>query len=234
MSEKTIFRTRLLIGLFVAGLVASNLLGGKIAILGRVDFSVGILAFPLTFLITDIIEEVLGKKAARQVIFIGLASMIFVSVITLIALKLPTAPRSYITGEEFNKIHGISLRFLVASITAFLVAQTHDVWAFNFWKEKTGGRWLWLRNNASTVVSQLIDSVLFMFIALWHLPEGLTGILPFLTRYNTSPKFTAAYLFTLLIPWWILKSVMALLDTPFIYLGVWWLRRDQAPPSPPG
>ena len=150
--------------------------------------------------------------------------MIFVILLTFIAIQLPTAARSYITHGEFAKIFGISLRFLIASVTAFYFAQMHDVWAFHFWKKLTKIKFLWLRNNLSTIVSQLIDSVLFMFIALWHLPNSIIQVLPFLASYNTSPQFSAAYVITLLIPWWFLKIIMSILDTPFVYLGTWWLR----------
>lgn len=223
-NEKVLHRANILTGLFIAGLIVSNLLGGKISQIWKIDFSVGILAFPITFLVTDIIGEVLGKEKARKVVFIGLISMLFVILLTFIAIQLPTADRSYIKHEEFSKIFGISFRFLIASVTAFFLAQMHDIWAFHFWKKVTKNRFLWLRNNASTIVSQLIDSIIFMFIALWHIPAFLIAVLPFLAEYNTSPQFTAAYVVTLLVPWWILKVIMAALDTPFLYLGVKWLK----------
>ena len=105
----------------------------------------------------------------------------------------------------------MSFRIFIASIAAFLISQLHDIWAFNFWKQKTRGKHLWLRNNLSTIVSQLIDTTLFMFIAF----------------YAVSPQFTIAYTFSLVIPYWILKVVFALFDTPFVYLGVWWLRKNE-------
>ncbi len=223
ITETMLFKADILTGLFIAGLISANLLGGKIAKLGPIDFSVGILAFPITFLVTDIIGEVFGKKKAKQVVFIGLISMLFVIILTFISIYLPTAERSYIQHEEFAKMFGISVRFMIASVTAFFLAQMHDIWAFHYWKQKTKGKWLWLRNNASTIVSQAIDSVVFMFIALWHIPVWLAKFLPFIE--NTSPKFTAAYIFTLLMPWWILKVVMAIADTPFMYCGVKWLKK---------
>ncbi|MBR9699718.1 queuosine precursor transporter [Candidatus Woesearchaeota archaeon] len=228
ITQQMLFKANILTGLFVAGLIAANLLGGKIARLGIIDFSVGILAFPITFLVTDIIGEVMGKKKAKQVVYIGLLSMLFVIFMTFISIHLPTAARSYITHGEFAKIFGISLRFLIASVTAFFFAQMHDVWAFHYWKKVTQGKFLWLRNNLSTIVSQLIDSVLFMFIALWHIPSSIISIMPFLASYNTSPQFSAVYVVTLLIPWWILKVVMAAADTPLMYLGKWWMLKDKS------
>ena len=98
---------------------------------------------------------------------------------------------------------------MVASLIAFLISQTHDVWAFNLWKEKTGGKYLWLRNNASTIVSQFLDTTVFMFIAF----------------YQFTPKFTVPFIFSLIIPYWLFKVLFAIIDTPFIYLGVWWLKK---------
>ena len=223
-SEKMLFKANILTGIFVAGLIVSNLLGGKISEIWGVDFSVGILAFPITFLITDVIGEVFGKEKAKQVVYVGLIAMVFVLILSTISVLIPTAQRSYISHGEFSKIFGLSIRMQIASITAFFLSQMHDVWAFHFWKQKTAGKFLWIRNNFSTIASQLIDSVVFMFIAFWHLPDGLMKIVPIIQ--NTSPKFTAAYVFTLLIPWWILKVIIAVFDTPFIYLGVKWLKSN--------
>jgi len=218
--KKLEFKTNLLLGLFVASLVAANLIGSKITKFWIIEVSVGIFAYPVTFLITDVIEEVHGREKTKQFIWVGFITMLFILLITAFSVWLPFAPRSYVQKEQYNPVFGISLRFFVASITAFLISQFHDVWAFNFWKEKTKGKYLWLRNNASTIVSQFIDSVLFMFIALYYVPW-----LP--KTFNTNPKFTVAYLFALIIPYYLLKIVVALFDTPFVYLGVWWLKKEK-------
>lgn len=210
-------KTNLLLGLFVASLITANLIGAKITKFWIIEASVGIFAYPMTFLITDIIEEVHGKKKTKMFIWIGFISMVFILLLTALSVWLPFAPRSYVQAGQYNPVFGISLRFFIASMTAFLISQYHDIWAFNFWKKKTKGKWLWLRNNASTIVSQFIDTVVFMFIALYYIP-GLPKII------NTSPKFTVGYLFVLIIPYYLLKVVIAIFDTPFIYLGVWWLR----------
>ena len=213
------FKTNLLLGLFVASLIAANLIGGKITQFWIIQVSVGIFAYPVTFLITDAIEEVHGKEKTKTFVWVGFISMLFVLLMTALAVKLPFAARSYVQAEQYNPVFGISIRFFIASITAFLLSQLHDIWAFNFWRQKTHGKFLWLRNNASTIVSQLIDTVLFMFIALYYVPW-----LP--KTLNTSPKFTVAYLFTLIIPYYLLKVVVALADTPFIYALVWWLKKE--------
>ncbi len=211
------FKTKLLLGIFVASLIAANLLGSKITKFWFIEVSVGIFAYPITFLITDVVEEVHGKEKTKSFVWVGFISMVLILLITALAVCLPFAPRSYVQAEQYNPVFGIGIRFFIASVTAFLLSQFHDVWAFNFWKQKTKGKWLWLRNNASTIASQFIDTVVFMFIALYYIP-GLPEIL------NTSPKFNVGYLFTLIIPYYLLKVVVALCDTIPVYLLVWWLR----------
>lgn len=203
-------KTNLLQGLFVAALIAANLLGSKITEIGFVDFSVGLFAYPITFLITDIVEEVHDKSRVKEFVMIGFFSLVFVLGLTSLSVSLPFAERSLVQQEEYTQVFEISLRIFLASITAFLISQLHDVWAFHFWKEKTEGKYLWLRNNLSTVSSQFLDTTIFMFIAF----------------YGISPKFDLIYIFTLIIPYWTLKMVVAFFDTPFVYLGVSWLRDD--------
>ncbi len=205
--EKKVY---LLLGLFVGALAAANLLGSKIATFWGITVSVGIFAYPLTFLITDGIAEVYGKKKTWNFVWAGFLSQVMIFLFVLLSIKLPPASR-YAFNTEFVTIFSMSLRMIVASVVAFLFSQFHDIWAFHFWKKVTKGKYLWLRNNLSTVVSQLIDSLLFMFIAF----------------YQMTPKFTAAFVISITIPYWILKIVMALLDTPFVYLIVSWLKKGE-------
>ena len=206
-------KTNILLGLFVGSLIAANLIGLKIANFGIFEASAGILLFPILFLVTDIIEEVHGKKKAQELVIIGFIVLIVILAVTALAIYgLPHASRSVLGSEDlqdaYDTIFGTTIRIFIASITAFLIAQMHDVWAFNFWKQKTKGKHLWLRNNLSTIVSQFLDTTLFMFIAF----------------YGISSKFTADYIFTLIIPYWIVKVLFAIFDTPFCYLGVRWLK----------
>lgn len=203
-------KTNILLGIFVGSLIAANLIGLKIAEFGIFQASVGILLFPILFLVTDIIEEVHGKKKAQEFVLIGFVTLIIVLIITVIAVILPFAERSLVK-EEYTTIFSTTIRIFIASITAFLIAQIHDVWAFNFWKKKTKGKYLWLRNNLSTIVSQFLDTTIFMFIAF----------------YNISPNFNVEYVFTLIIPYWLVKVLFALFDTPFCYLGVKWLSKSK-------
>jgi len=164
----------------------------------------------LTFLITDIVEEVHGKKVVKDFILGGVISLVLIFLFTALFVYLEPNPR-YTFNEEYKTIFGSSLRMIIASITAFILSQTHDVLVFEWWKKKTKGKALWLRNNISTMGSQLIDTFVFMTIAFYHL----------------TPKFTFAFIISLAIPYYLFKILFAVIDTPFVYLGVKWLRTEK-------
>jgi hypothetical protein len=205
---KTESKMTLLTAIFVGGLLAANTLGAKVTSIFGVAVSVGIFAYPLTFLITDAIAEVYGKKRAKRIVWAALVAQLFVLLLTIISIKLPPAER-YQLNEEYVLIFSTSIRMIIASLVAFIVSQTHDIWAFDFWKKKTHGKYLWLRNNLSTFVSQAIDTLLFMFIAF----------------YGISDKFTVQFILQLCFSYWLFKITFALLDTPFVYLLVRWLKK---------
>ncbi|MBT3690291.1 queuosine precursor transporter [bacterium] len=187
-------------------LTGNNLLSYKF--FNTVHVSVGILTVPLMFLITDIVAEVWGKQVTKQFIKIGIISMLVMIVITTISVLLPPAERFVSMNESYKSIFTVSIRMAIASILAFTLSQMHDVWAFHFWKAKTQSKYLWLRNNLSTIVSQLIDSTVFMFVAF----------------YNPA-TFPATFVIKLILPYYIFKILFALLDTPLAYLGVWWAKK---------
>ncbi|MFH1405371.1 MAG: queuosine precursor transporter [Patescibacteria group bacterium] len=200
-------KLNILLGLFVGLLIGMNLLGGKITTLFGISVSVGIFMVPLTFLITDIVAEVYGKRTAKQFVLVGAFVLIVTFLYTALFVLLEPNER-YSANEAYKTIFGASLRMMIASLVAFLLAQLHDVWAFEFWKGKTHGKLLWLRNNASTFVSQAIDTLVFMFIAFYHI----------------APKFDALFIIKLAIPYFLFKIAFAVIDTPFVYLGVRWLK----------
>lgn len=205
-----------LASLFAGAVVAANLMGTKIIpffTIGGFQFtgSVGIFLFPLSFLITDIVAEVYGAKATRALITGTLITLTVVLFVTTIATVLPPADRFAAQNDSYLSVFRSSIRILIASIVAFTISQYHDVWAFDFWKRRTNGRFLWLRNNASTIVSQLIDTVIFMLIAFW----GITD------------RFTLGFVMGSMVPpYYLLKVLAAFLDTPLVYLGVRILRRS--------
>jgi len=202
-------KTLILLGVFVTALTLANILGSKVTTIFGVVTSVGIFAYPLTFLVTDIVEEVRGKKATRVFIYTGFVSLLISFALVWVGINMHPAS-FYEHNEAYRTVFGNSMRIILASMVAFLISQTHDIWAFNFWKRKTGGKYLWLRNNLSTIVSQLIDTAIFTTIAF----------------YQVTPGFTAMRILQMIIPYWLLKVGFAIVDTPFVYLGVRWMRRD--------
>ena len=165
--------------LFTASLTASQFLAAKITAvelpgIGMVAAPAAFFVYAATFLFTDIISEVYGKRAASAVVKLGFASQVLVLLYSWAALKLPYAPFGA-SPEAYRAVVGSAPSIVAASLAAYAVSQTHDVWAFHWWRERTRGRWLWLRNNASTMVSQLLDTVIFITLAFSVLPRVLGG-----------------------------------------------------------
>ena len=200
----------IIVALFVSSVIASNLMGNKIASFGFFEAGVGIMIFPLSYLAMDIIQEVKGKEVARKLLFGTLIALTFVMIVTYISTALPSAKRDFFP-EEYNKIFGVSIRVMLASLIAFIVADLSDIEIFAKIKERTKEKMLWLRATGSTIVSQFIDSVVFMFLAF----------------YGISPKHDAMYLLAITIPYWILKCIIAICGTPLVYAGAKWLRGEK-------
>ncbi len=162
--ENKNFALILLISAFTGSLVISQVLASKIVLLGGLVVPAGVLAYSITFVATDVISEIWGKDVAKRVVWGGFISVLISLLLIKGALLLPAAP-FWPHEQAFNTILSSTPRIILASFIAYLVSQAHDVWAFHFWKDRFQGRHLWLRNNLSTIVSQVIDTVLFIGIA---------------------------------------------------------------------
>jgi len=208
------FRLHTLLGIFIALLIAMNLLGGKIITILGIWVSVWIFMVPLTFLITDIVEDVYGKKLSRQFIIIGMISLTMILWFMILYVYLPPNER-YTFNTEYLTIFKLSGRITIASMIAFVLAQLHDIRHFRFIKRKTKGKLLRLRNNTSTMISQAIDTLVFMMIAF----------------YGINDKFTFGFIVSLAIPYYLFKVAFSALDTPLVYAGVkrlkWWVTKDE-------
>jgi len=189
-----------LTAIFVAALITGDFIGGKFFVLGGRSFSSGIIPFPLTFVLTDLVNEFYGTHGARRLTFVGLGAAVFVWAVITLALHLPTSPDSPIPDAVFRGAFGTSARLYVASLTAFLVGQMLDISVFYLLRRVTGHRFLWLRATGSTVLSQMIDSLAVSFVFL-------VGSRPmnFIVS-NAANNYVG-------------KLVMAVLLTPLIYLG---------------
>lgn len=200
-------RLTFLFAMFIALLLWMNILWVKIISIFWISVSVWIFMVPLTFLITDIVAEVYWREVVKKFIIFWVISLIIFFVYSFIFVYLEPNPR-FTNEEAYDTIFWSSLRMILASLVAFMLSQLHDLFVFEKLKKKTKWKLLWLRNNVSTMISQLIDTTVFMFIAF----------------YMVSEKFTASFIISLIIPYYIFKIIFALLDTPFVYIWVTWLR----------
>ena len=217
----------ILSGIFIASLISSNLIfqkfffwtpfaflansevSGWAAWLSSYTFelSVGILPYPITFLVTDIVSEIYGREKADRIVVSGFISSIFIMGVVMIGDIATATDWSPVNDNTFHRVFGLFGPAVFASMTAYLTAQFIDIRIFHFWKRKTKNRHLWLRNNGSTIFSQLIDtmSVLFLLCSF--------GVIEWVRFY---PLLLNGFLF---------KILVALFDTPLFYLFSHLLRK---------
>ena len=207
---------------FVVVLVLTNVIGIKLfqaPFKPEFALTTGILTYPLTFLITDMVSEIYGKRRADFMVFIGFLMSLLMLAIVQLAVAMP--PHDYwvppsepffdsAAGYQhaFESVFSLNGILLFGSMTAYLCAQLTDNYLYHFWKRVTKGKHLWLRNNASTWVSQLVDTAIVNSI-LFYLGFGMefwTGVQIMATIY-------------------VYKVCLAAIDTPLIYLGVYLLKR---------
>ena len=199
------FRDQLYIilsGIFIASLVTCNLIANKFVTvdLGFKVFivSAGILPYPLTFLVTDLISELYGQKKANLVVFSGFVASMFVLLFLWLGAQFDAIPSSIVNDMTYDSVFQNAWRLIAASMVAYLFAQFIDVRIFHFWKKLTNGKHLWLRNNGSTIASQLVDTTLvicILFVGVWETDQIKSAI----------------------IDGWLFKMLMAFIDTPIIY-----------------
>lgn len=200
----------LLAGLFITSLVTCNLIANKFVSVNlgfkTFEVSAGILPYPLTFLITDILSEVFGRRKTNAVVIVGFFSSVLVLLILYLGHRFPALSNSPVTQEEYASVFRNSWRVISASMIAYLTAQFVDVRIFHFWKRKTKGRFLWFRNNFSTMFSQLVDTILVTSVIF----VGVASV-DFITG--------------LILDGWLFKILFAAADTIIIYPVVFGIRR---------
>ena len=188
--------------IFIASLVTCNLIANKFVTvdLGFKVFivSAGILPYPLTFLVTDLISELYGQKKANLVVFSGFVASMFVLLFLWLGGQFNAIPSSIVNDDIYNSVFQNAWRIIAASMIAYLFAQFIDVRIFHFWKRLTNGKHLWLRNNGSTIASQLVDTtlvIMILFVGVWESDQIISAI----------------------IDGWLFKMLIAAIDTPIIY-----------------
>lgn len=182
---------------FIMSLLVANVVAGKVVDLFGFIVPSAVVAYGITFLCTDVINEIWGKEQAQKTVMLGLKVQLASTVLILLAIWLPPAVFAVDFNVAFKTVLGQNVRVVFASLTAYTISQAHDVISFNFWRNKTKGKHKWLRNNLSTMTSQIIDTAIFITIAFWGLVPNLLWMI---------------------ISQYVVKAVIALLDTPFFYL----------------
>ena len=190
----------LLTALFVAALITGDFVGGKFFVVFGHTFSAGIVPFPLTFVLTDLVNEFYGTHGAKRITMAGLLAAVFTWAVITLALHLPTSPESPISDAVFKSAFGTSARLYVASLTAYIIGQLLDISIFHALRRLTGHRMLWLRSTGSTVLSQVVDSIAVSFVFL-------VGSRPLDYIVNNA------------LHNYLGKLAMAILLTPLIYAG---------------
>lgn len=194
-----------LLSTFIAAIVVSNVITGKLIQFGRFTLPGATLLYPFTFLITDIVGEIWGKERGFRLVLWGFYGNVILLLGSLFILKAP-APIFFENQAAYEVVLGATPRIVLGSMVAYLISQFHDVWSFAFWKQRTGGKHKWLRNNLSTMVSQLIDTGIFTLIAFG-------GTIPHTALWQLA---TSQYVF---------KLIIAAIDTPFFYYATAALER---------
>ncbi len=206
LSEKAFRKLVIALAVYLVSLFAANTLGAKLMpFIFDTQLSVGIFMFPFVFLMTDVVGEVYGKKVAKYFVLAGFVATALFIVFSFLSLAMPWGHRLPVPMESYNDVFGLSLRFAIASLVAFLVAEYQDVIAFFFFKERLAKAGFWLRSTLSNVWSQLLDTALFMAIAY-------VGVLPLNVIIGIA------------IPWWLYKIAMGFLYTPLSYIGIKFLK----------
>lgn len=197
----------LLNGIFIIATLASNIMAIKMTSIGSISFPAGVYAFPISFFVTDVINEVWGKKEAEFAVKLGFAASIIFTLFTMLAVWLPAAD-FWTMQSEYAAVLAAVPRITIAGLVAFVFSQNTDLWIFDRLKALHKGKHLWIRNNVSTITAQLVDSLIFIFIAF----------------YGTTP---VKALFAMVFSQWAIKLVLAALDTPFVYWGVKWAKKGE-------
>jgi uncharacterized integral membrane protein (TIGR00697 family) len=204
-----------LISFYITCIAISELMGAKtfpILNLGglKLSASVAIFVVPLIYSINDTITEVYGKDRARSLVRSGLLMIVFLLLFSLLATYLPATKRFASSEKAYELIFSVSTRIAASSLIAFTIGEFLDVFIFAKIRQKVGKRALWLRTNASNIISQFFDTTIFMFLAFYAFDKPFGQNIEFLLG--------------LIVPYWLLKCVMSLIETPLVYLGAIWLR----------
>ncbi|KKR22065.1 MAG: hypothetical protein UT48_C0001G0078 [Parcubacteria group bacterium GW2011_GWE2_39_37] len=206
----------LVIAIYIFIIVASELMGSKtfplIDFAGiKINSSVAIFLMPFLFTINDVVVEVYGKKRAKSLVYSGLIVIVLLILYSLLVVHLPASGR-FTMSQSYNEVFSLSIRISLASIVAFIFSELIDIAVFSKLRSKISGA-LWLRNNLSNFIAQLVDTTIFYFLAFYAPAKPFSHNLSFLAG--------------LIFSYWLVKCMFSLIETPFVYWGVAWLKNEK-------
>ncbi len=217
MGKRWLSKINVIVALYIFCICGAELMGAKIFplinIFGyQLNASVGIFFIPIIYSLNDILNEVYGPKAARSMVKIGIGIVILILLSSLLFTSLPPATRFIAQNSAYQWIFGVSMRMALASLIAFGASDFLDIYIFSKIRKAFGQKRLWLRNNVSNIISQAIDTILFMTIAFYAIDKGVGE--------------NVAFLLSISLPYWILKCCASIIETPFVYLGIRRLKKE--------
>ena len=193
------FKKEGLYAIIVMNIILCNIQVVKLIDIFGITATLGNLLYGGIFWATDMLSEIYGKKEAKKGVMLGFLALFMMTIIMNYALFFHPS-KVDVMDSHLRAVFSLMPRIAIASLIAYWISQTHDVWAYHFWKTKTDGKHLWLRNNFSTLVSQALDSLIFTIIA-------------FVGVYSFSD------ILQILLTTYLLKLLVAIFDTPFLYMG---------------
>lgn len=219
MSSVSAHKLDFIIALYIFCIAVAELLGGKtFALLHwgtfHLNASVAIFVIPILFSITDVVTEVCGVARSRNIVRTGFVTIAAIALFSVLAVSLPPSARFVTMEPAYDAVFSTSIRISLASLTAFAIAEWLDVVIFARLRARLGHSRLWLRNNLSNIISQLFDTTIFITLAFYAMDQSMGENIPFLM--------------SIILPYWLLKCGMSIIETPLVYLGVWWLRKEHA------
>ena len=221
---KVIQKMDLVVALYIFGVITAELLGGKTFRVANLSWlhlnaSVAIFVIPILFTMVDAVVEVYGRQRARSLVYSGLVVITLLIIYAALATHLTPSSRYAANESAFDKIFSASIRISAASLAAFAISELLDVAVFARLRQRLNGKALWLRNNLTNFIAQFADSAVFLTLAFYALGRPVTD--------NT------AFIWSLLLPYWLLRCVLSIAETPLVYLVVWWLRGSNNPKVKP-
>ncbi len=204
-----------LVAFYIFCIAVTELMGAKTFPIYNVgslhlNASVAIFIVPIIFTISDIVLEVHGKERARSLVRSGLIIVFFIMLYAILATYLPPSARFKSSESAYDSVFFKSIRIAAASLIAFGVSEFTDVYIFHRIRQKMKNKALWLRNNASNFVGQFLDTTIFITLAFYALNKPFGD--------------NASFLWSIILPYWLLKCGMSVIETPFVYAGVKWLK----------